>query len=450
MATCNGFARFQSKMVAVVAPGGPTPAVQKSENETPGATELTDELQASQSAEDLVAQVESLVVNRSDVIRILLQRWRDYDSVFLIDGVEELSVISESDINELNAQLETPEMPKSPPGLVKSPRGRVPAASGECDATPATAQRQEIQRKKHRIASQSRWKRLQHRAEAQVRISRSVSLAVLALYGIVLTSTMFSSYWLAKDTKRVSKEDFFISSAIDHGLPHRLGALGVDISVVLLLILSCIRFVAVCVLAEPLPEVVSSRILRINRCAFVAIVVASFAGFGVGAFNVSFNMMYHLVFAFLTGAGLISACCLNSWIDYILSRHPGMHGGIWSSPALSRNWLRYRIFLNVVSGMSLIGFTYYFDTGSHQRAAAACELLLASSVALYFASWSAAPGTGYAIAIDVTGVHQCRVPGAPDIHKKLIMDLRRLVSPSTPSSARNEKKLTIPDDGVVV
>jgi len=344
---------------------------------------------ASQSdVQDIVVKVNALVSDRPEVIRALIQSWG-------IDAtLTEVSDLQSNLGNQADLQVVTP-------GLGNLAR-MAKIFSGRDEYGGVGDMRRSV--------TSVRWSRMQHRTKAHIRIPVWFSHLVLDLFCMTLLVTTFFSYWMSIGMKRVSADDFFISSSIDLGLPHRIGGLGFDVTALLLIALAFIRFVAVTVLAEPMPHDVQLRILRSNRIAFVATFVSSIAGMGVAAFNVSFNVFLHLFFAWVFFSGLVLACALHTYSDAMLASRPGMHGGIWGIPAPSRRWLRLHLLLNASSTVALVGSIYFGEEGDMQQASA-CELLAAFCIVIYFLSWNLRPGTGYAVAIDLTAIHRINFRG---------------------------------------
>jgi hypothetical protein len=93
---------------------------------------------------------------------------------------------------------------------------------------------------------------------------------------------------------RVRADYFYLSSAIDIGLPHRLGGLGVSLAAPLLLLVGCLRFLLLGLLIsghEAGP--VAGRLRCCNAAALACVAASSVGMVGIAAFMVSFDLAVH-------------------------------------------------------------------------------------------------------------------------------------------------------------
>lgn len=232
-------------------------------------------------------------------------------------------------------------------------------------------------------------------------ISQSWSTAFMLFFNAILLVTVVSSYLLAAGTGRVSSGDFYISSAFDTGLAHRVGAFGISVACITYMFAMFTRYLAIRKsLIDPFSESVTRRISRLNIVALVSEICSSVGGLGAAAFEHSFLLTVHYSFAFVTFAGAIISIILHSYIDELICYH-----AVAGHPAPGRRWCLFRLVQCIVSFAGLGGMFISIslvegaDHDLHILISCTSELIMAVSLFSYYATWMT--GKGYNIGIEV-------------------------------------------------
>merc|ERR1740121_2644255 len=234
-----------------------------------------------------------------------------------------------------------------------------------------------------RDALLARWKVDHHGGDGPVafpiRIPRWSAIALLSIFNMVMLGTLIMAYWIAVHSKHGTREDFFISSSIDTGWGHRVGAIGITFAVIALIFVSVIRYAAVRSLTDTLPHTSAPRVRFCAKVALAATWVAVFGAVSVAAVNFGFNLFWHLVFALVTFAGGVASALLNSCVDALLISQT-TDG--YAAPGRCVHYLR--LGLCTVSLVGLVGMCAY-GLEENMTHSAAFELVCAISVFSYYA-----------------------------------------------------------------
>eukprot|EP00928_Gymnodinium_smaydae_P033612 TRINITY_DN24022_c0_g2_i1.p1 TRINITY_DN24022_c0_g2~~TRINITY_DN24022_c0_g2_i1.p1 ORF type:complete len:380 (-),score=63.20 TRINITY_DN24022_c0_g2_i1:124-1215(-) len=234
---------------------------------------------------------------------------------------------------------------------------------------------------------------LQHRPAA--RINEYWSLGFMLIFNVLLLITVSLSYSMSMRTERVNADDFYISSSIDVGWAHRIGALGLSVAFFCYTFIMVMRYVAVSALIESFSPAAAKRISWLSKFALAVEVIAALGAVGVGAFNASFNFSVHLFFAGSVFLGATISMLLQSFIDEIVCRHTS-HG----SPKIGLGWRLYRW---CACALAVVGLVGVYVAGYHHltRDASIFELTLAFALVTYYSSWLGSGGTGYIVGFEV-------------------------------------------------
>lgn len=221
------------------------------------------------------------------------------------------------------------------------------------------------------------------------------SLIFLMIFNVIMFTTIAVAYWMSIGTGAVTDTNFYISSSIDTGWPHRIGDLGISVAFVAYLFVMGIRYIAVNALLEPLPESLARRVSRLSKLALTVEFISSFGGLGVGAFNQSFCYAVHMSFAFTTFGGAVASLFLQTYIDELLGKHSEI-----GLPRIQMRWRCVRWSMCIIGLVGLIGM---FAFGSHGKVeeSCMCELFMAAACFGYYLTWLGSRGTGYIVGFDV-------------------------------------------------
>ena len=174
---------------------------------------------------------------------------------------------------------------------------------------------------------------------------------------------------------------FYFSSAIDIGLPHRIGALGVSLLASLLLVLGFFRFLLLRLLLGRLgPSGGGGQRgggwSRLNAIALGCSAASAFGLLGIAAFNVSFDMTVHLSFAAACFLGQLAAISLYTHLDKQLGD-------------ASTQTVRVRQGLVGAAVLNCCGFGAMIKLNplEPQAPASACELATLACIFLYYFTW---------------------------------------------------------------
>jgi hypothetical protein len=221
------------------------------------------------------------------------------------------------------------------------------------------------------------------------------SVILLVLFNVLMLTTVAVSYDLSIGTKTVSWNEFYISSAIDTGLAHRIGGYGLSIGFVAFLLVMFTRYVAVKAQLVALSAARAQRITWFSKFALVLEIFAFLGGLGVANFNQSYNYGVHMTFAFATFFCAVASLFVQSIVDELICRTK--REGV---PSMSRKWRVFRWILAMLAVSGLCGMFGYGGNGQIAKSSF-CELVMATTLFSYYLTWLGSSGTGYVVGFHV-------------------------------------------------
>lgn len=243
--------------------------------------------------------------------------------------------------------------------------------------------------------------------EPSARISEFWSLFSLAVFNIVLFTTVGIAYWMSIGSGKVSSRDYIISQSIDTGFPHRIGGLGISVAFIAYLYMMCTRYIAVKALAQQLSkEGKRARIIAFSKVALVFECLACIFGLGVAQFNLSFNYLLHNILAFSMFGCAVVSLYIQTLVDELL------YNAIPSDSSMirpSRRWIVVRWCVCFVGTGGAAGMAYYAYLGYSQWTGF-YELCMSIALFGYYLTWLGSAGTGYIVGFDL--YTYSRPPGA--------------------------------------
>jgi len=222
------------------------------------------------------------------------------------------------------------------------------------------------------------------------------SKVFLFVFNVIMLTTVGIAYYMSIGSRRVSREDFYISSSIDTGWSHRIGAYGISIAFISFIFVMITRYVGIkAIVVEPFEPLIARRVHRLNKSALCFGLLGSFGALGVGAFNYSFNYGVHYFFAYGTFGSAITQIWIQSWIDDLISQHSS-----FGQPTVKKRWRICRRLQCLVGLLGLAGM-FFFGFNGFVEFSCMCELVMAFAIFSYYTSWVCSAGTGYTVGVDL-------------------------------------------------